>query len=104
LAVIKGVFREEVVKMKFYEFTTDKFEYYALIGADSMGEAIKEYVDEICDIEDEERENEPKELSIGEAINHYRISDLNNKHYLRDFDRYTNEYNPCLLLIDGCLL
>ncbi|HBL05383.1 MAG TPA: hypothetical protein DDZ33_00235 [Clostridium sp.] len=67
-----------------------------------MEEAIKEYVDEICDIED--KENKPKELSIGEAINHYRISDLNNKHYLRDFDRYTNEYNPCLLLIDGNLI
>ncbi len=88
--------------MKFYEFKTDKFEYYALIGADSMEDAIKEYVEEVADIEEMDKNQQPTELTREQAINQYGYR-VKNDHYLKEFERYTNEYNPCLLLIDGCL-
>lgn len=89
--------------MRFYEFITKEFSYYALIGADSMEEAIKEYIDNICDMEEYERKYKPTELTREQALEQY-VGDMNKEYYSKEFDRYTKEYNPCLLLVDSSLM
>lgn len=89
--------------MKFYEFNTKGFSYYALIGANTMEDAIKEYTDNVCDIEEDEKESKPTELTREQALKQY-IGDMNKEHYSKEFDKYTKEYNPCLLLVDSSLM
>ncbi|MFR1708943.1 MAG: hypothetical protein ACLSV2_08595 [Clostridium sp.] len=91
--------------MKFYEFRN--YEYYALIGADSKEDAIKEYERKIADIMEDEKEKKPVELTEKQVKNKY-INALRNESeskekVLKDFEVCRGEYNPCLLLIDGCL-
>ena len=54
--------------MKYYEF--NDYPYYALICATSEEEAIKEYCEHVCDLEEDEEDEEskPDEITRGAAM------------------------------------
>lgn len=107
--------------MKFYDFSN--YEYYALIGVSEkeifpLDVALEAYVENVTDIDEEEKEILPKEVSKEQALEIYKKAkiercknekekierfekeiDLNNESIIRyGDDRYV------LLLIDGSLL
>lgn len=106
--------------MKFYEF--NDYEYYALIAVIESEEypmdiAIKAYAEEVADIEDNEKESTPNEITEEEALEIYKKAkiegcnteaakiidfyeqiDLGNKLCIRLGDN-----NYVLLLMDGTL-
>ena len=107
--------------MKFYDFSN--YEYYALIGVSErekfpMDVALEAYMEEVAEIDEEEKGILPKEVSKEQALKIYKKSviegceteeekakrfekeiDLNNKLRIRYYD---NRY--VLLLIDGNLI
>ena len=107
--------------MKFYDFSD--YEYYALIGVSErekfpMDVALEAYMEEVAEIDEEEKGILPKEVSKEQALKIYKKSviegceteeekakrfekeiDLNNKLRIRYYD---NRY--VLLLIDGNLI
>lgn len=107
--------------MKFYDFSD--YEYYALIGVSerekfTMDVALEAYIEEVAEIDEEEKGILPKEVSKEQALEIYKKAtiegceteeekekrfekeiDLNNKLRMRYYD---NRY--VLLLIDGSLL
>ena len=107
--------------MKFYDFSD--YEYYALIGVSErekfpMDVALEAYMEEVAEIDEEEKGILPKEVSKEQALKIYKKSviegceteeekakrfekeiDLNNKLSIRYYD---NRY--VLLLIDGRLI
>lgn len=107
--------------MKFYDFSD--YEYYALIGVSeiekfTMDVALEAYIEEVAEIDEEEKGILPKEVSKEQALEIYKKAviegceteeekakrfekeiDLNNKLSIRYGD---NRY--VLLLIDGSLL
>ena len=107
--------------MKFYDFSD--YEYYALIGVSEREKfpidiAIEAYIEEVAEIDEEEKELKPTEISKEQALKIYKKSviegckteeekakrfekeiDLNNKLSIRYYD---NRY--VLLLIDGSLI
>ena len=107
--------------MKFYDFSD--YEYYALIGVSEretfpMDVALEAYIEEVAEIDEEEKELKPTEISKEQALEIYKKAviegceteeekieqfekeiDLNNKLSARYFD---NRY--VLLLIDGNLI
>ena len=107
--------------MKFYDFSD--YEYYALIGVTErekfpMDVALEAYIEEVAEIDEEEKGILPKEVSKEQALKIYKKSviegceteeekakrfekeiDLNNKLRIRYYD---NRY--VLLLIDGNLI
>jgi len=91
-------------EMKFYEF--NDFGYYALIGADSMEDAIKEYVEEVADIEEEDKDEEPNEITRQSAWHKYKEAVESETLFkfesdiLKDFEYQINNNKTVLLLID----
>ena len=107
--------------MKFYDFSD--YEYYALIGVSErekfpMDVALEAYMEEVAEIDEEEKGILPKEVSKEQALKIYKKSviegceteeekakrfekeiDLNNKLRIRYYD---NRY--VLLIIDGNLI
>ena len=107
--------------MKFYDFSD--YEYYALIGVSErekfpMDVALEAYMEEVAEIDEEEKGILPKEVSKEQALEIYKKAtiegceteeekieqfkkeiDLNNKLSIRYGD---NRY--VLLLIDGSLI
>lgn len=107
--------------MKFYDFSD--YEYYALIGVSEretfpMDVALEAYIEEVAEVDEEEKGILPKEVSKEQALEIYKKAviegceteeekieqfkkeiDLNNKLSIRYGD---NRY--VLLLIDGELL
>lgn len=107
--------------MKFYDFSN--YEYYALIGVSErekfpLDVALEAYIEEVAEIDEEEKGILPKEVSKEQALEIYKKAtiegceteeekaeqfekeiDLNNKLSIRCGD---NRY--VLLLIDGSLI
>lgn len=80
--------------MKYYEFNNE-FEYYALIGAYTVTEAKKFYIENICDIEND---NDPVEVSedymidkVSKVVGHVSYDEI-----------IDNSYG--ILLSDGSLI
>lgn len=89
--------------MKFFEFNSADFEYYALIGAVSIEEAIKYYVENINEINSEV---EPLEISKSEAkkklIHSCECSEEANS-VKKKFNKFTLMTGPYLILCDVSL-
>ena len=107
--------------MRFYDFSN--YEYYALIGVSEkekfpMDVALEAYIEEVAEIEEEEKGLLPKEVSKEQALKIYKKSviegceteeektkrfeteiDLNNKLRIRLYNKIY-----VLLLIDGNLI
>lgn len=81
--------------MNYYEFD-NRFEYYALIGANSLEAAVKEYSENIAELEDEYL---PAEVSKEYALKKY-IDACHSVGYTPNFEDDEN----CILLIDESLL
>ncbi|MDC4242678.1 hypothetical protein NE398_21395 [Clostridium tertium] len=100
--------------MKFYEF--DKYEYYALIGAENEDNAIVGYIEVVADIEEEEKNLYPNEISIKEALKRYVKATIEGceteKEKTRDFHKQISNFEKyvskgiepyIVFLIDGGL-
>lgn len=107
--------------MKFYEFNTSDFSYYALINVsegkgvtDTIEKAKEIYKDVVCDLEAEEKEKNPIELSKDEAFKKCAIAYRKEKKFENAADEeLMNEFNKevviyhnygNVLLIDGSLI
>jgi hypothetical protein len=88
--------------MKFYEFEKD-FDYYALIGAENMDDAISLYQEVINDMD----EDEPEEITFEKAKEKLLNSCENNRQKREELLAFNiNMLNEksFLVLIDGALL
>lgn len=97
--------------MKFYEF--NDYEYYALIAVGDeeypMSIAIEAYKEEVAEIEDNENDNTPDEISRNEAYKKYKKACSDNyknlseliQAFQKSIDLEGQKYS--LLLIDGSL-
>lgn len=100
--------------MKFYEF--DKYEYYALIGAENEENAMVGYIEVVADIVKDEEDLHPGIISKDEAIERFKkgmiegceteedkIEDFNNQ--INNFNEYISKgLEPYIVfLIDGSL-
>jgi len=91
--------------MKFYEF--NDFGYYALIGAESEENAIGFYVETVSDIEEEDKDTFPIEISKEDAkikLLNVSIDEEEKIRFIKEFDLCTSNTEPYLILIDGSLL
>lgn len=89
---------------KFFNFG-EGFPYFAMICAETEEQAIKCYVDEVCDSDEEN--GKPEELTFDEARNRYlklAESAEDKQKALKEFNLYTSYDEPTTLLIDGCLV
>lgn len=63
--------------MKFYKFKNGDYSYYALIGSNSEGEAKEFYEENVADIEGEQKDSKPIELTkdgaFKEVIGYYKV-------------------------------
>jgi hypothetical protein len=89
--------------MKYFEFNGN-FGYYALIGADSIDEAMDLYGDAVADIREDD--GLPDEITKEEAEAKYNstVSAIKKDSGTTDsFETIISE-SPCLILIDGDLV
>ncbi|HII4432025.1 TPA: hypothetical protein ACY4RZ_001369 [Clostridium perfringens] len=102
-------------RLIFYDF--GEFEYYALVVAENQENAIKGYTEVVADIEDEERELEPRIITRKEALEKYKKGEIEGceteKEKAHDFLKSLSEFRSSVanegceylvLLIDGYLL
>lgn len=93
--------------MKFYEFNTKDYEYYALIGAETVEQAKEFYNETVADIEYPADDNVmPDEISEAKARELYEAEIKEEKEQGLNCVNFNERIKqcPCLLLIDGCLL
>jgi len=94
--------------MKFYEF--NDFGYYALIGSSTEEDAIREYELQVGDIEEEDKDEEPNEITRESAWHKYKEAVESETLFkfesdiLKDFEYQINNNKTVLLLIDGSLM
>jgi hypothetical protein len=95
---------EELSDMNFYEF--NDFGYYALIGASSEEEAIKFYEETVGEIDEDEKDNSPVQISKDEALVKLLnvLKEDEKEHATYDFRKNISTAEPYLVLIDGSLL
>lgn len=92
--------------MKFHEFDTVNFSYYALIGAESEEIAKQYYIDNVCDIFEDD-EAQIKELSRDEAKEKFLSHCKTQSQLIKantEFNTETKSQEPYLMLIDRNLL
>ena len=91
--------------MKFYEFNTTDFPYYALIGAVSVEDAEKDYVDEIADIDN--KDVKPVEVTKEYTIEKIKTANddenTSDDDFLSEFEESIKTDDPYLILMDGDL-
>lgn len=93
----------EVEEKKFFDFS-DGFPYNAMICANTEEKAIKCYVDEVCELEDDSIR--PKELSSDNAKKRYvdiAKNEDGKQKAIKEFNLYTSYDQPTVILIDGGL-
>ena len=83
------------IEVKFYDFS--HFEYYALIVAENIEDAIKGYKEVVADIEDEELV--PRIITRKEALEKYKKGEIEGcetvQEKVQDFYKEVNEFrNP----------
>ncbi|WP_236896951.1 hypothetical protein [Clostridium beijerinckii] len=92
--------------MKFYEFDTVNFAYYALIGAESEEAAKQNYIDIVCDIDSKDKA-EIREISRDKAKEKF-LSYCRTQTELIQSNTYFNTASksnePYLFIIDKNLL
>lgn len=92
--------------MKFYEFDTVNFSYYALIGAEGEEEAKQHYVDIVCDIFPNDNAK-IKEITRDEAKEKFLSFCKTQTELIQantEFNTQTKSEEPYLLIIDKNLL
>lgn len=91
--------------MKFYEFNTSDFPYYALIGAVNVEDAEKNYVDEVSDIDNKDAKpvEVTKEYTIEKIKKSESDEDESDDDFLTEFEESIKSDDPYLILIDGNL-
>ncbi|WP_283699552.1 hypothetical protein [Clostridium perfringens] len=102
-----------LIEVNFYDF--GGFEYYALVAAENMENAIKGYKEVVADIEDEELE--PRIITRKEALEKYKKGEIEGcetvQEKVKDFYKEISEFrNPItnggyeylVLLMDSSLL
>ena len=89
--------------MKFYEFDK-RYDYYALIGADTEQKAIELYQEVVADIDDEDAI--PKEKTMKETlkavIDVYKDGEEING--IIEFAKNMKSGEPFIVLVDGTLI
>ncbi|EGT4144047.1 hypothetical protein EQY69_07395 [Clostridium perfringens] len=104
---------DSLIEVNFYDF--GEFEYYALVVAENMQNAIKGYTEVVADIEDEELE--PRIITRKEALEKYKKGEIEGceteQEKAHDFLKSLSEFRSSVaneeceylvLLIDGYLL
>ncbi|MDV3426681.1 MAG: hypothetical protein LIR50_05760 [Bacillota bacterium] len=89
--------------MKFYEF--NNFEYYALVGANTVSEAKNCYNELVCELD--EYCGEPEEITRGQAKKKLEESCEDNAEKIemtKEFKHNENVEGSFIVLIDGCLI
>ncbi|EGS9998307.1 hypothetical protein I9Y31_000496 [Clostridium perfringens] len=102
-----------LIDVKFYDFSD--FEYYALVMAENIENAIKGYTEVVADIEDEELK--PRIITRKEALEKYKKGEIEGcetvQEKVQDFYKALSEFrNPLtnggyeylVLLMDSSLL
>lgn len=100
--------------MKFYEF--NKFEYYALIMAETEEKAFEGYEEVVAEIEEREKELKPDIITKEQALQRYRdaeikgcvtaeekTNDFNKSHKYFADEIKEGYYDYWIVLIDGFL-
>lgn len=101
--------------MKFFEF--NDYEYYGLVVAENEEKAILGYEETVAEIYDEEKELQPDEITLEEALERYKkgtIEDCETEDEkvedfyksIDNFKEYVNEGTEqyLVLLMDGSLI
>ena len=89
--------------MKFYEFNTNRFDYYALIGAKDLGAAIDFYTNTVCDIDNSEVPEETVKEKVKEKLMHICKEEEQEKEGLLWLEECCKTEEPFLVLLD-CML
>lgn len=106
---------DSLIKVNFYDFS--EFEYYALVIAENVENAIKGYTEVVADIEDEDMELQPGIITREEALEKYIKGKIEGcetvQEKVQDFYKELSEFRDpttidrneyIVLLIDGSLL
>ena len=90
--------------MKYFNFVD--YEYYALIGATNVEEAISYYKKTVGELELEDKDKVPEEISKDEAKKLFVDASIHagNSDAETEFNNLCNANEPILFLIDGSLL
>ena len=91
--------------MKFYEFDTNNFSYYSLIGAESEETAKQYYTDTICDIFPDDKA-QIKELSRDEAKEKFLSRCKTHSELIKantEFNTRSKNNQPWLFIVEGNL-
>ena len=101
--------------MKFFEF--NNYEYYALIIAESVENALLGYEEEVADIYEGEQELSPDEVTLEHSLSKYIKGDIegcySDEEKINDFHNNIDYYKDSIhnkngkyliLLIDGGLI
>lgn len=96
---------DEATTMKFYEFNSPDFGYFALIGAISEENAMKFYEEQVSDINDKEASpNIISKESAKKRLLDTCKDDFQHDCANREFNKLTLGIEPYLIMIDGSLL
>lgn len=99
--------------MKYFEFETKKFEYYALIAAKNLEDAVKCYNENVCELSESDYKGkipEPEEITKETVLEHLTevctLDEINS--FERDIKSLDNDTyskaDSMLVLIDGGLI
>jgi hypothetical protein len=86
-------------EMKFFEFNGN-FAYYALIGANTIDDAMDFYKETVSDLEEDD--GFPDEITKDEAK--AKFSKVPKDEYVKEFDELSRNSEPTIFLIDGSLV
>lgn len=112
---MEGKELDSPIEVNFYDF--GEFEYYALVVAENMENAIKGYTEVVADVEDEDMELEPRIITRKEALEKYKKGEIEGcqtvQEKVQDFYKEVSEFrNPLtnggyeylVLLMDSSLI
>ena len=89
--------------MKYFEFNTKVFDYYALIGAENELDARQFYISNVGDIDESQENKDPKEIAVETSITCLK-GEVDTEQIEKEFEEMSTSKEPYLILIDTDLL
>ncbi|WP_291569166.1 MULTISPECIES: hypothetical protein [unclassified Clostridium] len=93
--------------MKYFEFNTKVFDYYALIGAENELDARQFYISNVGDIDESQENKDPKEITKEIAVETSITclkGEVDTEQIEKEFEEMSTSKEPYLILIDTDLL